>query len=147
MTEQPHLKAVELFAGGGSVHLALSRVGVSVVYANDFDPAKRAAYTANFPDTRLDGRSIEDVQPHELPHADILHASSPCKDHSGQGEQAGFEHGERGRMAFHAMRLLRGMSTLNRNPKVVVFENVCGLLHRKMLGDFALFLGGLVSEG
>ncbi len=141
------LTAIELFAGGGSVHLALAQAGIRVVWANDFDPMKQRVYRANLPDTPLDPRSIADVRGWEVPQARMVHGSWPCTDHSVQGQQAGFADGEAGRMAFHVYRLLGEMATVGNRPEVLVFENVLGLLHAKMAGDFDALLNGMVSAG
>lgn len=42
------LRAAEFFAGIGLVRMALQRVGIGVVWANDIEPIKERIYSENF---------------------------------------------------------------------------------------------------
>lgn len=145
--DEAPLRALELFAGSGAVHLALAQAGVRTVWANDFCASKRASYAANFPDVPLDPRSIAEVRGYELPEAKIMCSSSPCPDHSFNGEQKGFTGGTRGVLAFHALRLVAELAELGRAPKVVVFENVPGMLAVNDGRDLGLLTQSLVGLG
>lgn len=145
--EKAGIPFAELFAGGGSVHIAMSRAGFTTAYANDFCRHKAKSYRANFPEVRFDPRPIEQVRGHELPHVELITASSPCQDHSVQGERRGFGDGERGVVAFHVLRLVDELRALGRAPKVLAFENVPGLLSVDDGRDFAALCTSLVSHG
>lgn len=123
---------IELFAGGGSVHLAMREAGYTTVFANDFCPGKRASYAVNFPNVPLDGRDVRAVRGHDLPPAAVLTASSPCTDHSTNGRRAGFA-GEHGPLAFKVVRLIGEMRAAGRAPRVVAFET-CSVCSRSTRG-------------
>ena len=140
------LRTIDLFSGGGSVHLAMEAAGFTTAFANDFCPEKRETFAINFPHVRLDGRSIADVRGHELPPAGTMLGCSPCQDHTKSGRRLGYA-GERGILAFEVVRLVRELAVLGRAPGVVVFENVLGLLELDDGKDFATLVEAMMTEG
>ena len=139
-------RLIEFFAGGGSVSLGTTPAGFVTVLANDYCPAKRETYAANHPHVPLDGRSIADVRGHELPMAEAAHLSGPCTDYSTNGERAG-DDGEHSVMAHHGVRLINEVAALGRPFKIVIFENVMGLLSVNEGRDFAALCQAMVSAG
>ena len=144
--KQERLRTIDLFSGGGSVHLAMEAAGFTTAFANDFCPEKRETFATNFPHVRLDGRSITDVRGHELPRAGTMLGCPPCQDHTKSGRRLGYA-GERGILAFEVVRLVRELAVLGRAPGVVVFENVLGLLELDDGKDFAALVEAMMIEG
>lgn len=123
--------AYEFFAGGGLAGLGLSgqgSAGVDTVFANDMDAAKGRAFAANHPDIRFDLGDVWSLSPADLPGApDLAWASSPCQDVSLAGARGGLQAGRSG--AFWGFwRLIQGLAVEGRAPRVIVLENVIGLL-------------------
>lgn len=82
----------------------------------------------------IDTRSIVDLQPEDIPEADVWTGGFPCQDISVAGKGAGLD-GERSGLYHEWFRLIRAV-----RPRVVVVENVPALLGRGMgrvLGDLA----------
>ncbi len=147
MARQQPLVAVELFAGGGSVHAALARHGVRVALANDCDPMKARTYRGNFPGTRFEERPVEGLRGRSVPRCDILHASPPCQSFSVSRDRLGSGDG-RGRLLFQPARLLGELAAEGRLPAVVTLENVPGLLTDKSAGSpFVLACSALAAQG
>jgi len=121
--------AYEFFAGGGLAGLGLgSDSGIHTVFANDMDPAKARAFVANHPDIPFVQGDVWTLSPDDLPGApDLAWASSPCQDVSLAGARGGLEAGRSG--AFWGFwRLMQGLADQDRAPRVIVLENVIGLL-------------------
>jgi len=123
----PPFIAWEFFAGGGMARLGLEP-GFRVTFANDFDPVKAAAYRANFGGEHLSTADIHTLTPADLPgRADLAWASSPCQDFSLAGARAGLS-GGRSSALLGFLRLVGELRGEGRAPRVIVVENVPGLL-------------------
>ncbi len=69
----------EFFAGGGMARAGLA--GWECLFANDIDPKKARAYTANWGDKEFRLGDIHDLKSADLPgHANLAWASFPCQD-------------------------------------------------------------------
>jgi DNA (cytosine-5)-methyltransferase 1 len=110
------LKYIDLFAGIGGFHQALSSFGAECVFASEWD--KYAA------DTYLDNYKIK---PHGditlidekcIPEHDILCGGFPCQAFSISGNQGGFED-SRGTLFFDIVRIAK-----YHKPKILFLENV-----------------------
>src|SRR5579859_3072588 len=143
----------EFFAGGGMARLGLGEAW-TCAFANDFDPVKAATYRANFPDAAapdLGGHFHEGdvwrLAADGLPgQADLAWASSPCQDFSLAGARAGLAGGRSGAF-FGFWRLIEGLSGEARAPRVIVIENVSGLLTSHGGRDFAALGAALAAQG
>lgn len=138
----------EFFAGGGMARLGLGQRW-SCRFANDFDPVKAATYRANFPDAAQHFREgdVFALSPADLPgRADLAWASSPCQDFSLAGARAGLA-GGRSSAFFGFWRLIEGLAAEGRAPRVLVIENVCGLLTSHGGADFTALAGALAGQG
>ncbi len=143
-------KFYELFAGIGLVREALEPLGWECVYANDFDPKKRAIYRARFPgeaSAELDGRDLFDVDPDELPRpVDLAASSFPCIDLSLAGKRGGLAGDHSG--AFWAfVEVLKGLRNSGDLPRAVMIENVVGFLTSNGGEDFRVALRVLSELG
>ena len=138
---------LEFFAGGGLAGIGLSDVGFRVLFANDIDPAKARAFRTNHPDIPLHEGDIWDMKPEDLPgRPDLCWASSPCQDVSLAGARGGLEARRSG--AFWGFwRLMQGLAEQGRAPRLIVVENVVGLLTSADGRDFAAVCSALVEGG
>ena len=138
----------EFFAGGGMARLGLGD-GWACLFANDFDPGKAAAYRANFPDAAQHFREgdVWMLRSMDLPgRADLAWASSPCQDFSLAGARAGLE-GGRSSAFFGFWRLISRLDEGERAPRLIVVENVTGLLTSRNGDDFAELCAALAQHG
>jgi DNA (cytosine-5)-methyltransferase 1 len=112
---------VSLFAGCGGLDLGFKRAGYKILWANDFDKDAQAVYKKNKLG-KIDGRDILDIAASEIPDCDILTAGFPCQPFSNAGNRKGV-HDSRGMLYNECLKIIG-----EKMPKVIVFENVKGLL-------------------
>jgi DNA (cytosine-5)-methyltransferase 1 len=125
----------EFFAGGGMVRAALSP-DWTVALANDIDPKKCHSYRENWGDSELVVGDIAKLDPKSLYQPiDLYWASSPCQDLSLAGQGKGLR-GSRSGVFYEWVKLIRIASGQGFSPRVLVFENVRGLLTRNAGIDF-----------
>ncbi|OFW98609.1 MAG: hypothetical protein A3E78_01750 [Alphaproteobacteria bacterium RIFCSPHIGHO2_12_FULL_63_12] len=118
------------------------------IFANDFDPMKRAAYGANFGLAHHVAGDIHALSLADLPadQADLAWASSPCQDLSLAGARGGL--GARRSGAFFGFwRLIEALDEKGRAPRLLVVENVAGLLTSNDGADFARVVGLMTARG
>lgn len=118
-----HPKMVSLFSGCGGLDLGFKNAGYDIVYANDFDKDAQRVYEKNIGE--IDHRSILDVPEDEVPDCDILTGGFPCQPFSNAGNRKGIDD-SRGNLYKECLRMITA-----KKPKVVLFENVRGLLSIK----------------
>ncbi|HET6971987.1 MAG TPA: DNA cytosine methyltransferase, partial [Phenylobacterium sp.] len=138
----------EFFAGGGMARLGLGDAW-TCAFANDFDPVKAAAYRANFPDApgHFHEGDVWALSAADLPgRPDLAWASSPCQDFSLAGARAGLG-GGRSSAFFGFWRLMEALDAEGRAPRVIVIENVVGLLTSHGGADFAALGAALAARG
>lgn len=146
MTNRGPFSLYEFFAGGGLAGLGLE--GFRTVFANDLDPVKAASWRANHPDPDiLRLADVWKLTPDDLPgRADLAWASSPCQDVSLAGARGGLDARRSG--AFWGFwRLMTGLIEQDRAPRLVVIENVMGLLTSNGGRDFAAVCRALDDGG
>lgn len=121
-------KALEFFAGIGLARMGLESAGFHVAWANDYEPAKKAMYEAQFGESAGHAFVLGDVanvKAADLPRdAALAWASSPCTDLSLAGGRAGLAGSQSGTF-WHFVRLLKDLA--GDSPDVAVLENVTGL--------------------
>jgi DNA (cytosine-5)-methyltransferase 1 len=109
---------VDLFAGIGGFHAALSALGGDCVYAVEKDPAAAAVYERNWDIDPL-GDIVEDTDGRmAVPKHDVLAAGFPCQPFSKSGYQRGMDEA-RGTLFWNICEILRV-----RKPTIVLLENV-----------------------
>jgi DNA (cytosine-5)-methyltransferase 1 len=137
----------EFFCGGGMARLGLGP-GWRCLFANDFDAGKTDTYRANFADAgHLKEGDVWRLGPSDLPDvADLAWASSPCQDFSLAGARAGLA-GGRSSAFYGFWRLVEALAAEGRAPRMIVIENVCGLLTSHGGADFAAVAEALAGCG
>lgn len=116
---------ISLFSGCGGLDLGFEQAGFERIYANDFDKDAQAVFSLNLGE--IDGRDIHEVKEDEVPNGDILIAGFPCQPFSNAGNRKGV-HDSRGMLYKECLRMIAAIM-----PKVIVFENVKGLLSTKYI--------------
>lgn len=119
------MKLVSLFTGAGGLDLGFEKAGFEIVWANEFDKSIWETFEYNFPNTKLDKRSITEVQPSEIPQVDGIIGGPPCQSWSEAGAGRGIND-KRGQLFHDYIRLLK-----DKQPKFFLAENVSGILHPK----------------
>lgn len=114
------LKFIDLFAGIGGFHIALSSFGLPCVFACEWDKYAADTYWQNFQMKPLGDINKIDVQ--NIPDHHILCAGFPCQAFSIAGKQAGF-HDTRGGLFFDVVRIIQ-----YHQPLVIFLENVKNLV-------------------
>lgn len=136
----------EFFAGGGMARLGLGE-GWHCTFSNEWAEKKAAAYRARFGERELRVCDVADLTPGELPGVpDLVWASFPCQDLSLAGNGAGLS-GKRSGTFRPFWNLMLAMSRSNRQPKIVVLENVTGTLTSHEGRDFISIIDVLDSAG
>lgn len=118
-------KLVSLFSGCGGLDLGFEKAGFERLWANDFDKDAQAVFRLNLGE--IDGRDIRDVNASEIPDCDIITAGFPCQPFSNAGNRKGVND-SRGTLYQDCLRIVK-----EKMPKVVLFENVRGLLSTKYI--------------
>lgn len=113
------LRFVDLFAGLGGFHLALSSLGHECVFASEIDEELRALYLKNFSDMPPSA-VVGDIREHrkEVPEHDVLCAGFPCQPFSKSGYQDGHED-TRGTLFHDILQIAK-----KHKPEYILLENV-----------------------
>lgn len=130
----------EFFAGGGMVRAGLGPRWRCLL-ANDFDAKKVRAYKDNWGAGEVVEADVAALAVADLPgRADLAWASFPCQDLSLAGNGAGLR-GSRSGSFWGFWRLMEGLAEEQREPRLIVLENVCGLLSSRTGRDFRILCG------
>jgi len=119
------MKIVSLFAGAGGLDLGFERAGFDIIWANEYDKDIWETYEKNFPNTKLDRRSITEISSDEIPDCDGIIGGPPCQSWSEAGAQRGLAD-HRGQLFFEFIRILR-----EKKPLFFLAENVSGMLQKR----------------
>jgi DNA (cytosine-5)-methyltransferase 1 len=143
---RPPFTFLEFFAGGG-----MARQGLGArwrcQFANDFDPGKAEAYRANWGDEDFRLGDVGALAAADIPgRADLAWASSPCQDFSLAGGRAGLA-GGRSSAFWGFWRLIGALDAEARAPRLLVLENVGGILTSHGGADFAAVCEALAGRG
>lgn len=113
------LRFVDLFAGMGGFHRALTELGHECVFASELDDELRELYVLNFP--RMRGRTYGDIRESKgnVPPHDILCAGFPCQPFSKSGGQRGMHDKTRGTLFHEILEILE-----THKPRWFILENV-----------------------
>jgi DNA (cytosine-5)-methyltransferase 1 len=113
------MRFIDLFAGLGGFHYALSKLGHECVFVSELDEELRTLYETNFPSTRSSIYGDIRVSVEQVPAHDILCAGFPCQPFSKSGSQLGLQDKVRGTLFHEIIKILRV-----RKPTYVILENV-----------------------
>jgi len=132
-----------LFAGIGGFDRAFEFANANVVAQCEIDPFCRAILRRHWPKVAL-FEDIKEIVPDELPAADIWTAGFPCQDVS----LARGNHGRSGLNGNHTSLFFELIDLVEaKPPKVILLENVVGLLNSHNGCDFAIILRELTKHG
>ena len=114
------LRFVDLFAGLGGFHQALTQLGHHCVFACEIDEDLAKLYEKNF---QL--KPFHDIRTSygKVPAHDILCAGFPCQPFSKAGDQLGFDCPQWGDLIEYVVRILK-----RHKPRFLLIENVPNLL-------------------
>ena len=110
---------IDLFAGLGGFHIALSKLGHQCVFASEIVVELKELYQQNF-GIEVSG-DITKIPLENIPSHDILCAGFPCQPFSKAGRQKGMEE-ERGKLIDRVIEILE-----YHKPKYFILENVRNL--------------------
>ena len=121
-----NFKLLELFAGGGGLALGLEKAGFETVFLNELDKHACNTLKNNRPEWNVVEGDISNIDFTSYNNQiDILSGGFPCQAFSYAGKKLGFED-TRGTLFFEFARAVK-----ETNPKVIVAENVRGLLNHE----------------
>lgn len=142
----------EFFAGGG-----MARAGLGddwrCLFANDISAMKARAYVENWGDDHFVEGDVAAVTPAQLPaRADLVWASFPCQDLSLAGQYRGL--GEetsdvmtRSGTFWPFWSLMTALRKAGRGPRIIVLENVTGMLTSREGRDFRAICDAVSGQG
>lgn len=119
-------KILSTFSGVDGSCQALNNDFFDIIGFSEFDPDCKAQYASSvlkyhYPSIPNYG-DITKINYETLPEFDILFTSSPCQDYSSFGKRAGID-GLKGQLIHNIFELTKA-----KQPKIIIFENVKGLL-------------------
>ncbi len=118
------LRFIDLFAGLGGFHLALSDLGHKCVFACESDADLAALYEKNF-GLKPHG-DIRTLDISKVPRHDVLCAGFPCQPFSKAGEQRGLACPQWGDLIDYVIRIIR-----THKPRYFIIENVPNLMRHR----------------
>jgi DNA (cytosine-5)-methyltransferase 1 len=140
-------KFIDLFAGIGGFHIALSDLGGTCVFASEIDEDAQGIYRKNF-QHEMKGPIVGDIIPLTektvsklIPEHDVLAAGFPCQPFSKSGAQLGMDE-TRGTLFYNIAKILE-----KRKPRIIILENVRNLTGPKHKHTWALILRVLRDLG
>jgi DNA (cytosine-5)-methyltransferase 1 len=117
--EYSTLTFIDLFAGIGGFHQALSKFGFKCVFASEINKHCRNVYIKNY---NIEPKGdIKTIEVQTIPNFDILCGGFPCQPFSKAGNQNGFDD-VRGNLFFNICNIIE-----YHKPKYVILENVRNL--------------------
>lgn len=136
------LRAASLFTGIGGFDLGLEREGFEITFQCEIDKFCRSILAHKWPHLNC-YENIKELTPDSIPFSDVWAGGFPCQDVSlaRMGARAGLK-GKRSGL-FHEFARLVGEA----RPRVVLLENVAGLLSSHRGRDFATVIRTLAGFG
>ena len=136
----------ELFSGIGLMRLGLEQTGIQCQFANDLDANKNLIYQHHFGSSHLHAGDIAQLRAAQMPSTDLITASFPCQDLSLAGNRQGLS-GKRSGLFHEFIRILTELKRERRAPRIVLLENVTGLLTSHGGQDIRTILESLNNLG
>ena len=146
MGKTPNFTFVDLFAGIGGFHAALSSLGGECILASEIDTHAANVYERNWGirpvgDIREFASSARVVLPPRNQKISVLTAGFPCQPFSKSGKQKGMGE-ERGTLFDNIMNVVE-----KRRPSVVLLENVRNLAGPRHRHEFDYIIARLRAAG
>ncbi len=140
------VQILELFGGVGAPRAALRNLGADIKSIDyvEIDPSAVRSYNAMFKDD-LPYKPQNVIGWNLKP--DILIHGSPCQDVSIAGHQRGNDEGSgtRSSLMWETIKIIQNMGIWK--PRVVIWENVKGVLSRSMIRNFSRYCDELQKLG
>lgn len=140
------IKILELFGGIGSPRIALRNLGIPTKAIDYVEIDQRAvdSYNEMFKDDL--SYKTQSVVGYDL-KPDILIHGSPCQDISIAGRKMGADKGSgtRSSLMWETINIIEQMGKWK--PKYVIWENVKGVLHKRMNHNFKQYLSEMERLG
>lgn len=144
--KETSLRWAEFFAGGGMARAGLGSKW-QCVFANDFDQTKVSCYRENWTSDHLIHGDIRFVSPESIPdNLELAWASTPCQNFSSAGIGDGLL-GNYSSIFLAWWELIRQKISAGSPPKIIVLENVRGLLRSRKGQDFHTLAESFTSAG
>lgn len=119
---QKTYSVISLFSGAGGMDLGFKQAGFDIVFANDFDKDACFTYSNNI-DNNIICCDISEIKNNEIPkNVDVLIGGFPCQGFSIANKNRNVDD-KRNHLYKEMIRIISVA-----NPKVVVAENVKGIL-------------------
>ena len=136
------LKAISLFSGAGGDTLGMISAGIDVIGYIENNESAIKTHEANFTECKLIGKDItqipDDVFKNYTGIVDVIFGGFPCQSFSHGGKKNAND-----KRGFLYQEFVRCADIIK--PKIVIGENVKGLLSRKM-NDGTLFIDKIISD-
>lgn len=125
-----HFKFIDLFAGIGGFHCAMTAVGGECVFTSEWDKHAVKTYKEWYRTDNVMSDDIRDFDPSQIPDHDVLCAGFPCQPFSlagvskknSLGRKHGFEDETQGNLFFSIMKIVEA-----KRPPILFLENVPNL--------------------
>ena len=141
-SSHPSFTFVDIFAGIGGFHAALSGMGGECVYAAEIDRAAATVYARNWgQDPFGDITDAANEAGVSVPDHDVLAAGFPCQPFSKSGAQRGMDE-TRGTLFWNILRVIE-----ERRPAVVLLENVRNLAGPRHGHEWQVIVETLREQG
>jgi DNA (cytosine-5)-methyltransferase 1 len=135
-------KFVDLFAGIGGFHAALSALGGECVYASEWDKDSARIYERNWnlkPDGDITLAANDEVM--NVPNHDVLVGGFPCQPFSKSGKQMGMDE-TRGTLFWNIAKIIEV-----RKPTLVLLENVRNIAGPRHIHEWNVIIKTLRDLG
>lgn len=138
---------LDFFSGVGGFRYGLEQCGMKCIGHCEIDKYADRSYRAMF-DMKEEwyANDITQINPADLPRANLWTAGFPCQDISVSGAMRGLVEGKRSSLFFEIIRLLESKNTEDR-PEWLILENVKNLLSINKGWDFTTVLHSLAALG
>ena len=154
---------IDLFAGIGGFHRALSRLGGECVLAVEIDEDCRKVYEASFPEFDAQNKLKENIREitrgldniddqnfsrdeqdiaKDVPDHDVLCAGFPCQPFSIAGKGLGFSDATRGTLFFDIIQIIKA-----KKPRYVLLENVRNIAGKRHASTWKTIINSLRELG